>query len=113
MHMRLRVGLLLCLAAAAAYSSAAAFESLRPVQQSHIPQEIYSDLICPEDSAEFLLKDCNGYVAVYEGRKSKIPVDITGIELSRLREADRAMINAGIPVATRNELLELLEDLGP
>ena len=37
---------------------------------------------------------------------------MTGIELSCLRNADRAMVQAGIPVLSRQELLLLLEDLG-
>lgn len=37
---------------------------------------------------------------------------MTRIELKCLRAADRAMVEAGIPVLSRQELLQLLEDLG-
>ena len=40
------------------------------------------------------------------------PEEITGIELKNLRRADRAMLEAGLPVPDRDTLLTLLEDLG-
>ena len=40
------------------------------------------------------------------------PVTVTAIEVSNLRGADRAMLEKGIPVSDKSELLELLEDLG-
>ncbi len=51
-------------------------------------------------------------MAVYETRRSRAPLRVTGIELKSLRAADRAMVKAGIPVLSRQELLSLLEDLG-
>ena len=51
-------------------------------------------------------------IAVYEGSHTREPLLVTQIELSELRRADRAMIEAGLPVLSRTELLELLEDLG-
>ena len=51
-------------------------------------------------------------MAVFERARDREPVSVTGIELKNLREADRAMIEAGIPVISRHELLQLLEDLG-
>ena len=54
---------------------------------------------------------CDGYVAVYGGRGGGKPM-MTDIELSALASADRAMIELGIPVKNREELLLLLEDLG-
>ena len=59
-----------------------------------------------------MLRGDAGYVAVYEKAKDREPVSVTGIELKCLREADRAMLEAGIPVINRRELLLLLEDLG-
>lgn len=112
MRLKLRVGLLLCLGAAAVLSGIGAAKSLRPVQKSNIPQEIYSGFSAKADSAQFFLKCCGEYVAVYEGAKDKKPVTVTRIELDCLRGADRAMLEAGIPVADRQELLLLLEDLG-
>ena len=64
------------------------------------------------ESAEFFLRSSGGYVAVYTGQKEKEPVTVTAIEVSNLRGADRAMLEKGIPVSDKSELLELLEDLG-
>ena len=51
-------------------------------------------------------------VAVYAGGDLKNPLDVTDIELASLRETDRELITKGMPVASREELLQLLEDLG-
>ncbi len=51
-------------------------------------------------------------MAVYAGARDSEPVTVTGIELDCLRSADRAMVEQGIPVTDRKELLLLLEDLG-
>ena len=64
------------------------------------------------ENAEFFLRSSGGYVAVYTGQKEKEPVTVTAIEVSNLRGADRAMLEKGIPVSDKSELLELLEDLG-
>ncbi len=37
---------------------------------------------------------------------------LTDIEVGTLREADRQILNTGLAVADREELLTLLEDLG-
>ena len=53
----------------------------------------------------------NGCVAVLEPDSGGRPV-ITDIELATLREADRSLIESGLTVSSREELLSLLEDLG-
>ena len=40
------------------------------------------------------------------------PMTLTDIEVGTLREADRQILNTGLAVADREELLTLLEDLG-
>ena len=42
----------------------------------------------------------------------KDPITLTDIEIETLRDADRQILNAGLAVADREELLTLLEDLG-
>lgn len=51
-------------------------------------------------------------MAVFETERARKPLRVTEIELCCLRAADRAMVEAGIPVLSRQELLTLLEDLG-
>lgn len=67
---------------------------------------------CPIDEAAFVLRDCGGFVGVYDSAAAKKPVTVTDIEVSCLRDADRDMLTAGIAVSDREELLSLLEDLG-
>ena len=59
----------------------------------------------------YWVRNTNGYIGVYyEGRGH--PVFISNIPLATLRGQDRADVEKGIAVATRRELMELLEDLG-
>ena len=109
---RAKAALLMCLMAGALFSAAEAFRSVQPPATARLPKEIYERFAVRADAAEFLLKDSGRYVAVYEKAKGREPLSVTGIELRCLREADRAMVEAGIPVISRRELLLLLEDLG-
>lgn len=112
MRMRFRAALLSVLAAAAAFTAFGAFRSLRRVNRNPIPEEIYARFEAHADTAQFFLRSSEGYVAVYDGDGYRAPLSVTGIELQCLRGADRAMVEAGIPVTDRRELLLLLEDLG-
>jgi len=112
MRLKLKIALLLCLMAAAAMSAAEAWRTLRVEKGRGVPQEIYAQLLEKEDGAEFYLRESGGFVAVYEGKRERSPMTVTGIETSVLRRADRAMLELGIPVADSRELLKLLEDLG-
>ena len=112
MTLRAKAALLLGLLAAALWSGAEAVRSLAPEKNANLPQEIYQSYARPAEAAEYVLRGDAGYVAVYEKAKDREPVSVTGIELKCLREADQAMLEAGIPVINRRELLLLLEDLG-
>lgn len=111
MGLKLRIALLTCLAATAAYTGVEAYRSIVPPAEE-VPEEVYASFEGREDSAEFFLRPCSGFVAVYEGRRGKTPLTVTDIELVNLRGADRALLQKGIPVEDRRELLRLLEDLG-
>jgi len=110
--LRARAALLMVLAAGALFTGAEAAYSLRPREDSRLPKEVYASFAVRADAAEYVIRDSGGYVAVFERARDRQPVSVTGIELKSLREADRAMIEAGIPVISRHELLQLLEDLG-
>ncbi len=62
--------------------------------------------------AEYFLRDCGGYIGVYSAEDPAKPEKVTDIEVSRLRGADRKLLEGGIPVSDRGELLSLLEDFG-
>ena len=111
MGLKTRIALLLCLAAAAIYTGGEALKSLEPAQ-TYLPEEIYASFAANEKQAEYFLKARDGYVAVYTGKRESELSDMTEIEVNGLRTADKAMLEKGIPVVSRTELLTLLEDLG-
>ena len=111
MGLRTRIALLLCLAAAAVYTGGEALKRLEPAQTA-LPEEIYSAYAAHEKQAEYFLKNREGYGAVDTGKRASELSDVTQIEVDGLRTADRALLEKGIPVVSRTELLTLLEDLG-
>ena len=64
------------------------------------------------ESSGYVLAEYGGSVAIFERGNRETPLQVTDIELDRLRAADRAMIETGVPVSGREELMTLLEDLG-
>lgn len=60
--------------------------------------------------AEYYLRDCSGYIAVFKGARSNTPIEITEIETETLNNVDRQLLKDGIPAVDKNELLMLLED---
>lgn len=111
MGLKIRIALMTCLVAAAAFAASEAYKSIIPAQ-TVIPEEVYAQFRAREDEAQFFLRPCDGYVAVYDGQREKIPVTVTEIEIGSLRSTDKALIQKGIPVTDQRELLSLLEDLG-
>ncbi len=112
MKLRARAALLLVLAAGALCAAAEALRSVQPPVNAMLPKEIYERFAVRAEAAEFVIRQSEGYVAVFEREHPREPLSVTGIELRCLRAADRAMVEAGIPVISRSELLLLLEDLG-
>ncbi len=110
--MRMKLALMLCAVAAALFTGAEAFRSLRPDSAAQIPRDVYALYSSRAGSASFYLREAEGHVAVYAARRGGEPLRITPIELDTLRGGDRAMIRAGLPVEDQTELLTLLEDLG-
>jgi hypothetical protein len=60
----------------------------------------------------YVLRDLDGYIAVYFEGFDKAPAAVTDIELRQLPPADREALAEGMHVNSREELLLLLEDLG-
>ena len=110
--MRMKMALMLCAVAAALFTGAEAFRSLRPAAAAQIPRDVYALYSSRAGSAAFYLREEGGYVAVFSSRRGGEPLRVTPIELETLRGGDRAMIRAGLPVEDETELLMLLEDFG-
>ena len=111
MAIRLKAAILLCLVSAAAYSICGAYKSMHRSSALSLPEELSARLET-QDSAEFFLRDSDGYVAIFESRKGRTPLSVTAIETAKLRNTDKLLLNRGIPVMNTTELLSLLEDLG-
>ena len=62
-------------------------------------------------AAGYVLGEADGAVAVYAGGNLKTPLRVTDIETASLRSADRELIAAGLHAASKEEVLQLLEDL--
>ena len=112
MGFRLRSALLTALVLSAALSVCMAYRSIRRTADSALPEEVYQQLVRSCADAEYYLRESDGRVAVFAGNKGRSPVTLTEIETAQLRSADRALLEAGIPVGDRRALLRLLEDLG-
>ena len=112
MGLKARIALLLLLMGGALFTGAEALRSLRPAPGEHFPEEIYARFARNADRALYTLRREGEFLAIYPGKRGRDAPVITGIELHGLRRADRAMIEQGLPVGSRQELLQLLEDLG-
>lgn len=60
----------------------------------------------------YILREHEGNICVYYKNYDGIPAIITDISVENLRSVDRKMIEAGIEVSTKEEVLKLLEDFG-
>jgi hypothetical protein len=107
-----KIALLLCLMGAALFTAAEALRSLRSTPGESFPQELYAPFARHAETAAYFLRAEDGYVGVFPSSRGREPLRVTRIELRGLRRVDRAMIEAGLPVRSRQELLQLLEDLG-
>ena len=61
------------------------------------------------ETAAYILKERNGYVAVFSSNNKQL-LEMTAIPVSSLRRADRALLQDGITADSREALLLLLED---
>lgn len=66
----------------------------------------------PQATGILVLGSFDERVAVFDSGDLRNPLQITEIDLNTLRSGDRALIEAGMTVASREELMLLLEDLG-
>ena len=110
--MKIKTALLLCLMSAAVFSLYGAWRSLHRVAGPVLPEEVQARFVGREAGAEYFLRDSDGYIAVFGGKRAREPLRVTRIETARLRDTDRLLLRDGIPAGDSGELLTLLEDLG-
>ena len=105
-----KIALMAMMAALAAASVWGAVGTIRRAEDL-IPTEIYAQYHAKGARAEYLLREQDGYIAVYRSGERNA-LQRTQIETAILRKADRAMLSRGIPAENMGEVLSLLEDLG-
>ena len=76
-----------------------------PAAEAH-PQQSYDGA-----QAEFVVRDYKGYVSVFAPGADPEPLQITAIPTESLRQSDRELLQGGLTVGSREQLLMLLEDL--
>lgn len=59
----------------------------------------------------YVLRDYDGYVAVFIENQPESPMTVTDIQVMTLREADRELLETGLKVSTHERLMMTLEDL--
>ena len=99
---------LLVLSAALCMAATAQSFSHTVASEKSLPgvEELYTSL----DTAAYIVREQNGYVAVFSSNPSAL-LEMTSIPVSTLPQADRALLSAGIVAKDRQALLTLLEDL--
>jgi len=98
-------GVVLALALAAAVSGPVAAFALGGVKEEAAVQ-------APEAENSYILRDYDGYVAIFVENEPKLPVTVTDIQVSTLRELDRKLLVTGMKVKGHEELVMILEDIG-
>ena len=102
---------LLAVTIALAFSSAWGATATIRRKEDRIPAEIYARYQAKSGRAQYLLREKDGFIAVYRSGENR-PDRLTDIETPLLRRGDRAMLQKGIPAEDLDEVLSLLEDLG-
>lgn len=64
------------------------------------------------DGTCYVLRDYEGYVAVFVEDDPDIPMTVTDIQVYNLRELDRETLRTGLKVRSQEKLMMILEDLG-
>jgi len=70
---------------------------------------------CMTESQEetcYVLRDYEGYVAIYVENDPSCPMTVTDIQVSTLRDMDKALLETGLKLYSRERLMMTLEDLG-
>lgn len=66
----------------------------------------------PGSENNYVLRDYEGYVAVFVENDPACPMTVTDIEVGTLRELDRVLLQTGMKVKTHERLMMILEDIG-
>lgn len=60
----------------------------------------------------YVLRDYEGLVAVFVENEPELPMTVTDIQVSTLRELDKQLLETGLKIDSHEKLVMTLEDLG-
>ena len=60
----------------------------------------------------YVLRDYEGFVAIFVENDPTCPMTVTDIQVSTLRELDKILLETGMKLYSRERLMMTLEDLG-
>ena len=110
MKFKIKIAVLCVLCVTAVAMTVGAVKTIAAPDAVSTPPAAVSNAPVDDKNAEYYLRDCSGYVAVFKGADSKTPNKVTDIETETLNTVDRGLLQQGIPAENKNELLMLLED---
>lgn len=109
MKSTIKTAIIACLCAVSVVTAAAAF---RIGAQSKPGEQTVAAMSYPEPKQdEYLLRESEGFVAVFSADDAAEPITVTDIEVCTLNDNDRKLLQGGITAENKAELLSLLEDL--
>lgn len=109
MLLKRKLTLLFLLAVSALMCMTATAQSFLPKPTSGKSFPAVEEKYTSYETAAYILKEHNGYVAVFSSKDSEL-LEVTGIPVSSLRVTDRNLLETGIAADSRETMLTLLED---
>ncbi len=85
-------------------------EAVAPVSAQSEP--IYADRLSSAGIEEYLFKEENGLLVIYQFPNMDIPLHITDINTATLRRSDAQSLSQGVRVIGWENMLAMLEDYG-
>lgn len=76
------------------------------------PSQAESETLQVGAMGNYVLREYEGYVAVFVENDPSLPMTITDISVSTLRDIDRQSLQTGLKIKSHERLLMILEDLG-
>ena len=108
MKFKIRSAALCGLAALSLLSGTAAVKSIDREEGKN--DTLIADSTPVQSAAQYYLRECEGYIAVFSDLSSDTPLSVTDIETVTLTDADRDLLKNGIAAENKTELIKLLED---
>lgn len=109
MKSTIKTAIIACLCAVSVVTVAAAF---RIGAESGPEEQTVAAMSYPEPECEaYLLRESEGFIAVFSAIDTAEPITVTDIEVCTLNDNDRKLLLSGITAENKAELLSLLEDL--